>query len=458
MPSERLTPTAIGALKGDAGKQVNYFDTKLTGFGVRLSARTATYFIQCRCKTRKNTSGHRLEIRESLGRVRRDDHGNVDLAQYKEVCNRARGIIDDAEKDITPDDKARIASEHREIEARGREIEEAKNITLGDLFDRFLSMKSAKDKLKPSTIGQYNVSMRAHFADWLVIPARNISPEMVETRHVDIGKEKKEVYYTTNKGNRRKGIRGGKGAADLAMRTLRAVLSYGTVLYEDVFIKNPVKILSKTGCWYNLGRKTSFISKAQLKPWFQGLEKIKNPKIRTVLIVGLFTGERKLEVMGLKWSDVDLDSGIGTFRKTKNNKILTVPIAQYAIDSLKKYKETSYSGPDGYVFASYGKTGHLRDIRESMNIVAEESGVDFMFNDFRRTFLTICNAVGVPIWTQKRLVNHANPERPYDVTEGYVQHEMDTLRYFVEAVAQYILTNAGLSPATPVIRMPEHLL
>ena len=166
----------------------------------------------------------------------------------------------------------------------------------------------------------------------------------------------------------------------------------------------------------------------------------------------MFTGARKNELARLKWSDLNLEDGVGTFRETKNGKTLIVPIAQYALDLLKAHKENFFTGPEGYVFPSYGLTGHIRDPRRALEKVTETSGVSFMLHDFRRTFLTFCNAVGIPVWTQKRLVNHAKPD---DVTQGYVQHEIEVLRRDVEAVAHYILSNAGIIDSGKVISMAD---
>jgi len=452
MPTKRLTATAVGNLKGEPGKQLNYFDTKLTGFGVRVSATAATYFVQCRCKSRKNPAGNRLEIRETLGRVRRDDHGNVDATQYEDVCKRARQILDDAEHDITPDDRRRDAEDQRQEEERARKVEEEKDITLATLFKRYVAAKNAKGKLKASTIGQYRQSMETHFADWMERPAREITASMVEARHIEIGQGKTQLQYITHKGNQRGGERGGKGAADLAMRVLRAVFSYGIAVYDDVFYKNPVSILSKTDGWYKLDRRESYIATDQLKAWFDGLNSLESISTRALLTLGIFTGARKNELARLKWSDLDLDNGVGTFRETKNGKTLIVPIAQYAVNMLRAHQEGFYSGPDGYVFPSYGKTGHIRDPRRSLEKITASSGVGFMLHDFRRTFLTFCNAVGIPVWTQKRLVNHAKPD---DVTQGYVQHELEVLRRDVETVAHYILANAGIVDGGKVISLSD---
>ena len=452
MPKKALSATSIQALPYAAtGKQEVYFDTRLAGFGVRVSASSKTYFVQTRVKGRVNSSGRTLEIKESLGKVQ-IDNGKLDVKKFEAAKKEAERIVKDAEQGITPDDRQEEANELLLAQERARKIEEEKDITLGTLFDRYVAMKTTKGKLKESTAHQYRMSMETHFADWLTRPAREITSSMVETRHIKIGKDKVQLKYTTKKGGERKGQRGGKGAADLAMRVLRAVYSYGIVVYDDVFFKNPVGILSKTDGWYKLDRRESYISTEQLKPWFEGLDALEATGTRTLLALGMFTGARKNELARLKWSDLDLDSGVGTFRETKNGKTLIVPIAQYAMDILRKHQENFYTGADGYVFPSYGLTGHIRDPRRALEKITETSGVKFMLHDFRRTFLTFCNAVGVPVWTQKRLVNHARPD---DVTQGYVQHEIETLRRDVEAVAHYILSNAGIIDGGKVISLAE---
>ena len=52
-------------------------------------------------------------------------------------------------------------------------------------------------------------------------------------------------------GGERKGQRGGKGAADLAMRVLRAVYSYGIAVYDDVLADKPI---------YEEDRRQSFLA------------------------------------------------------------------------------------------------------------------------------------------------------------------------------------------------------
>ena len=440
MPSVRLTATGIDKLPVEQGKQVVYFDTKVTGFGVRVSGRTKAYFVKVRCNTLMK-DGERVVIKETLGKVREDEHGNVDATHYEEMLSRAKAIIDDAGKDITP--AMRQAEEKSRLYAleQARKIEESKDLTLGTLFKRYLAMKAAKGKLKDSTAGQYRMSMDTHFSDWMDKPARQITSSMIEQRHIEIGTVKTPTTYITAKGGNRKGRTGGKGAADLAMRVLRAVFSYGVAVYEDTFTRNPVAVLSKTDNWFKLERRESFIESTQLKAWFEAVNSLDIEGTKTMLILGMFTGARKGELASLKWSDVDLENGTVLFRITKNGKLLFVPLAGFVVNVLKEYQEKLYSGEDGYVFPSHGKSGHLKDPRGAKARITEQSGVNFMMHDFRRGFLTYANAVEIPVWTQKRLVNHALPT---DVTHGYVQFEIPVLRQAVEAIAVYILSNAGL--------------
>ena len=106
------------------------------------------------------------------------------------------------------------------------------------------------------------------------------------------------------------------------------------------------------------------------------------------------------------------------------------------MDELRRYKEGFYTGEDGFVFASYGVTGHIVDVRRALRKTAASSGVKMTPHDLRRGVLTYLKNVGVDVFTRKRLVNHAVAE---DITEGYTIHTLESLRQDVEKLADYIL-------------------
>ena len=444
MPSVRLTVTRVGELPVEASKQIFYYDDQLIGFGVRTSGKNKTYIVRVRCKSLM-VDGRRVEIKETLGKVQKDikHPSNVDKIHFDKMLSRAKQIIDDASKDITPAMRREEARVLRLELERAKKIEEAKDLTLGELFDEYLATKKARGRLKDSTAGQYQETMRSHFSDWLDRPARGITSSEINARHIAIASKGAQTY-TTKKGKERQGVRGGKGAADAAMRILRAAFNYGGVLHRDSITFNPVAVLSATGGWCKLERRKGFIATTQLKSWFEAVNGLEHEGIKVLLLMSLFTGARKQEIASLTWNDVDLEANTVTFRDTKNGKVLLVPLAGYMADVLTRYQADHYTGPDGFVFPSFGKSGHLKDPRKAMKKVAEQTGVTTMIHDNRRTFLSYANAVGVPSFTQKRLVNHALPGSG-DVTAGYVQFELPGLRAAVELIAKYILDNAGIT-------------
>ena len=110
------------------GKQIDYFDTELKGFGCRVSATAKTYFVL------KRVNGRLTRV--TLGR-----HG-------VETAEKARKDAIDALSDL-----GKGIDVNRE-KARARE----KGITLSEVLDRYFI---ARQELKPRTITIYTRSVQA---------------------------------------------------------------------------------------------------------------------------------------------------------------------------------------------------------------------------------------------------------------------------------------------------------
>jgi integrase len=78
--------------------------------------------------------------------------------------------------------------------------------------------------------------------------------------------------------------------------------------------------------------------------------------------------------------------------------------------------------------------------RQIVNVVAK-SGVPFSPHDLRRTFASIVSRLGdhLSYYTTKRLLNH----RTSDVTQGYIQFDLEQLRGAMQAVEDFVLKNVG---------------
>lgn len=404
MPKARITRTTIAKLEAIPGKQVRYFSDKLPGFGVLVNDKARTYFVQCRVKGKEKDNGKPLEIYESIGRV--------DVVGYDAALERAKEILEDASKGIDQKEKRDHKSN---LEAAKKAEEEKRGITVADAFKELIA---AKKKLKPRTIEVYSEDLDRYLGDWKNKPLLEITGDMVIARHAELGTRS-------------------KSRANGAMRILREIFNYASVMHEDIIFRNPVNKLSKVGGWYTIARRTNYIKPGQLNKWLSAIMALSNDTSRDYILFMLFQGSRKTETALLRWKDVDLSSGVVTLRETKTGVALTVPVSKHILEMLKTRAKYYKKDLESFVFPSVGKTGRIRDVRAALQVAGLKSGATVSPHDLRRSFLSYCEILKIPTFTRKRLVNHAISQ---DVTEGYTLFDLEELRRHIENIASFILS------------------
>jgi integrase len=383
-----------------------YYDDKLKGFGVRVSGSVKSYIVQRRINGKK--------VRLKIG-----THPDITAEQARA---EAAKLVGDFVRDIDP-----------RVEKKAKQ---AKTTTLAELFNQYKSART----LRPKTITIYDAALRRCFPDWLNKPITEVTKDMVQKRHDEI--------------SNKNGPRGkGEAQANQAMRVLRSLINYASSVYEDskgrpLIVENPVRRLSQAKLWNRNKRRTDFIQKADLKPWFTEVLKLENTKVRDFLLVCLLTGMRRNEVAQLKWTDVDLKSKLLRIPadRTKNYDEHQLPLSDYLEELLtRRSKENeALEKKSEYVFSGKGKTGHLVEPKESVKIVVKDSKVKFMVHGLRRTFLTVGESLDIPHYTLKRLANHRVNG---DVTGGYIQLTVDRLREPMQRITDAILQYAGIRNA-----------
>ena len=420
MPMIHITRTGVEALPTPFRAQVDYFDDKLTGFGVRVSATCKAYFA----------------MRRVNGRMIRVKIDTADKITAEGARKRAQALLAAMGEGIDPNESKR--------EAR-RESEEARKqqITLQDALDEYVG----KGTLKPRTISTYKDLLRLYLADWLLLPAADISRDMVKARHAEIAsgkrQRKKLIKEITTEGGKAKikafappaPIRR-EAAADNAMRVLRSVLNYTFEDEEGGTYANPVNVLSskKRKAWFKVDRRRTLIKNSDLPAWHKAVAGLDNDTMRDYLIFLLFTGLRRQEAATLTWKQVDFDEGCFTIPDTKNKQPHTLPLSDYLRALLTKRRAESASP---YVFPGNGKTGFIVEPRRAIDAVTTSTGIAFSCHDLRRTFATIAESLDLSGYTVKALLNHK--QQLGDVTGGYIILNVDRLREPMQRVTDAIL-------------------
>jgi len=403
-----LTKQSVERLPFEVSGYKVYWDSKLPGFGVRVSINSKTYFVQARHKGKS--------FRATIG-----THNPMTAEQARDAAKLR--LLDIASGvDIT---KEKINHQ-------------AKAITLSDIYNEY----TTKQPLRPKTLQVYEGALRRCFPDWMERPIISISKDMVEKRHKEI---------STSKGPR-SGERGAEAQANQAMRVLRTLLNYAGGKEDadgkSILPENPVKRLSRSRLWNRAVRRQSVVRKEQLKPWMDAVRTLDNP-MRDYFEFCLFTGLRRSEAASLKWSDINMNGSYLTIlgTDTKNHEEHRLPLSTH-VRALLQARLDSKKNDEVYVFPGNGVTKHLVEVKTSVAKVKRLSGVPFMMHDLRRTFITVAEGLDIPHYTLKRLVNHKTSG---DVTSGYIVTEVERMREPMQKITDYLLDCIAEAPAKKAV-------
>lgn len=123
----------------------------------------------------------------------------------------------------------------------------------------------------------------------------------------------------------------------------------------------------------------------------------------------LLTGQRRSEVAGMRWADLDLDAGTWTLTasQTKAKRSHLVPLAPAAVEIIKAMPQMG-----DYVFSTSANSPIRGFARAKSQIDrwldSKENGLSepWRFHDFRRTASTHMVRLGIPELVVSRVLNH----------------------------------------------------
>jgi len=210
-----------------------------------------------------------------------------------------------------------------------------------------------------------------------------------------------------------------RGAPVMANRT-RALLSkvFNFGIRRGVVEANPAHGIDNPG---QERRRDRVLSETEFRAVWTALDSL--PK-RTAAIfrLALLTAQRKGEIVGMQWSEIDFVSCVWTVpaERSKNGLPHRVPLTPSSIRILRELEAESRRDPV-LVFRG-GRIGcPLSNLQKPLRRLKRISDVDFRIQDLRRTAASLMTGVGISRLVVSKILNHV--ER--GITAVYDRHGYD---------------------------------
>jgi integrase len=148
-----------------------------------------------------------------------------------------------------------------------------------------------------------------------------------------------------------------------------------------------------------------------------------HPALHLIVLLALATGCRKMELLGLRWADVDLSRGVLTLQATKNGERRRVPLTGQALDLLTAWA-TVRRLDSPLVFPRADGRAPV-DIRSAFAQALRQAAItDFRFHDLRHSCASYLAMHGASLLEIAAILGHktlAMVQRYSHLSDGHLR-------------------------------------
>ena len=162
------------------------------------------------------------------------------------------------------------------------------------------------------------------------------------------------------------------------------------------------------------------LSEDEIRQLWNALE-TERPWSAAIFRLGIFTAQRRGEILGMKWDELDLATEWWTIpaERAKNGLAHRVPLTPEVIKILEELKAGKHDPV--FVFRG-GQIGRpITNLQKPLRRVKRNSKLDFRFHDLRRTAASLMTGIGTSRLVVSKILNHV--ER--GITAVYDRHSYD---------------------------------
>jgi len=162
------------------------------------------------------------------------------------------------------------------------------------------------------------------------------------------------------------------------------------------------------------------LSEDEIKRLWETLETEKSWSA-AIFRLGILTAQRRGEILGMRWDELDLTAGWWTIPadRAKNGLAHRVPLTPEVLKILDGLRTGKHD--QTYVFRG-GRIGRpIANLQKPIRRVKKNSEIEFRFHDLRRTAASLMTGIGISRLVVSKILNHV--ER--GITAVYDRHSYD---------------------------------
>ncbi len=362
-----------------------WWDTELTGFGIRLyPTGRKVFIIEYRIDRRKRS--------KTIGA-----HGLLTVSQARDRARRDLvGLLDGIDP-LSDRDESKAALTFEEL--------------AGIYLERHARPHKKSCRLDEERLRDGSRLMKA-FGGKL---ARNITHSDVLRFHTDVGKSRKPI-------------------ANALIRLLSVMFNKGIQweLLPDSH-RNPAKGIK----FFKEHSRERFVTKQELPRLIDSIEQVDNVYVRSMFWLYLLLGLRKEELKSCKWEQIDFERKELALPDTKGGNPHYLPLSDVAIEIFKGIPKLS---GNPHVFVGRKEGRHVVNINKQWWAVRERAGLaDVQIHDLRRTVGSWLAQKGNTLYLIGKVLNHADVK----TTAIYARFQTDDIGEALEQHSKQIMGIAG---------------
>lgn len=375
-----LTKAIIDALPAaDAGKRYFVYDAKTRGLAVRVT-----------------------------------DKGAKSFYIYRWAAGKPQQIKIGPYPDLTIEQARKRADELNGAIALGRDVGEERRAvredpTFGDLFAWYLE---AHAKPRKRSWKKDADQFRLYLGALASMKCAKVSRGQVRAVHSEVA------------------TKAGPYAANRTLALIRTVFNKA-IAHDVLTVANPatgIEMMPEVSRDRRLlpHEVSSFIEAVTAEP---------SGEIRDWVLVSLYTGARKANVLAMRWDELDFKARTWRIPLTKNGTAQTIPLEDAELEILNRRKVEAKSGCP-WVFPGTGATGHLADPKAGWARILERAGIqDLRIHDLRRSLASFMVDSGASMAVIGKALNHQSQA----TTAIYARLSLDPVREAKRAAHAAIL-------------------